>query len=81
MLDDFEEGEFIAPVRRHWYQFWLPRFVTVGSYTRICGHVSVSSMHFPYGPALVNIPVRSNSRKILEEMPEANCLDIWKAAK
>jgi hypothetical protein len=35
ILDNYEEGEFLVPVRRHWWQFWLPRSVVGGRYVSI----------------------------------------------
>jgi len=35
LLDDYEEGSLTAPVRKHWWQFWLPVSINIGQYTMI----------------------------------------------
>ncbi len=47
-LDDYEEGELRARVRRHWWQFWLPISVSAGYYTRI-GNVVQLHVRFKEG--------------------------------
>jgi hypothetical protein len=35
ILDDYEEGSLYVDVRKHWWQFWLPRRVFAGRYVSI----------------------------------------------
>lgn len=45
MIDDYEEGTLDIKVRKHWYQFWLPKYITYGNYYKIGKVVKVWLMH------------------------------------
>ena len=34
-LEDYEVGTLQVKVRKRWYQFWLPKYVLYGHYTKI----------------------------------------------
>lgn len=44
-LDDYETGELTIniPIKKHWYQFWLPKTINYeyGSYVKIGNQTSV----------------------------------------
>lgn len=46
--EDYEEGEMIAidhaPVRKKWYQFWLPKNYDCCRYTKIGNRVRVTTV-------------------------------------
>ena len=42
MLEDYEEGTLDIKVRKHWYQFWLPKYVSYGYYWKIGNKVQVT---------------------------------------
>ena len=35
ILDTYEEGSLYVDVRKHWWQFWLPKQVFAGRYVSI----------------------------------------------
>lgn len=56
-LDDYEEGTFSVPVRRKWWQFWLPKSILAGSYTKQGNNWELRAferMWFSWGKAVQN---------------------------
>ena len=43
LLEDYEEGSFSVPVKRKWWQFWLPKSVDAGIYIKIGGQWKLSA--------------------------------------
>jgi len=34
-VEDYEEGALSIPVRKKWWQFWLPKTICIGMYTMV----------------------------------------------
>lgn len=42
-VNDYEEGTLYVKVRKHWWQFWLPKQVVAGCYTKVGKQVIMSA--------------------------------------
>ena len=64
MIDDYEEGEIMIPVRKKWYQIWIPKTVFGGTYTRIGSVVRLNIINMPFGPVSTIVEMENKITKL-----------------
>ena len=60
-LNDYEEGIFTIPVRRKWWQFWLPISISAGTYTRMGNNWELHALNrtwYSWGNKKSNKPLK-----------------------